>query len=256
MPSVQKRNSELVDLLSADFVGRADTTFVMAMLLGTVMQLPGLYMYHPLSAITLPPAVVKDVGPNHCDLNYAGAGANIISTAFTNYFWNTTTGYLVRTANDAYNLGFTCMAWIYTNADATQYVITKSGQTTPTYQWGLNHYITTRALRLFISADGTNIQAVQSANNALPVNKWTFVAFGFNPSVNLFLWVNDTYYSTATASAATFNGTVPMQLSGLGGNAWWLTGAIAQFVMCRTALADGFIKNYYYLSRHIFDKFS
>lgn len=47
--AIQERNSEMVSLLSADFVGKADTSYLMGIITGNMLSIPGLVAFWPMS---------------------------------------------------------------------------------------------------------------------------------------------------------------------------------------------------------------
>lgn len=266
MTLMQIRNSEMVDLLSADFQHRNEPNFAWKSACSAFLALPGLRGFWPMSSVNYQATDrAIDVGGqgNHLTAN----GSGNINFGFDNLapyarFVSANSQYLNRADGGAANWsditgtetyiitpGLTFIAWIYFAgaAAANEYVMAKRSAASISY-WMLR---TAAGLLQFAVNDGISSFAV--ADGSLSGTTWYFVAGRFVPANEIKIWINDDTYTSIASPVASIQDTAQnFTLGSRSDGAAYFNGRQSMVALCASALSDAIIGQLYHQTRTMY----
>lgn len=259
---IQKRNSDMVELLKPDFVGRSELTYLTAV--DKYLRLPCL-RFLGLGGLGSA-GEWRDQSGNAMDLTYNGNPRMGFTTQGAPYFAYDGTGdYHYHVDNAHFDVtgtettvlaaqnGLTWGAWVYFNnaiGGTNEHIIGKHLTTGNQRSYIMIRSNTTGAFTTYVSVDGT--ATVNIANGTLSATTWYFLCGRFIPSTTLKSWRNDTTATLAAGvPASIFNGTSPFDVNGMSGTFLFAGNEAFPFV-CACALSNELINQLYQSSRGLF----
>lgn len=264
---IQRRNDELVSLLGADLQRRYESGFAWRTACSTILALPGLRGFWPMSAFESGGNCFDQSG-NGRTLTYNGNPVYNFDGLAPYIRFDGTGDYLSRadesgldiTGTETYvaagHMGLTIGGW-FRPEDTTnaQSILTKYGAV-GNYSYALNLFghVAGDPVDFRISDDGTNTSAVTSTSG-YTANEWYFIAGRFNDAdtgAELAVWLNDELTTAATARASIFSGNGPLNISGQNNGTALYTGRASLCFLCATALADATVWAIYQQTRALF----
>jgi len=272
--STQIRNNEQVNLLRSDFQARYEPNFALANAVSTILALPGLRGFWPLSSVDYATATQgRDI---------AGGGYHLANNNGVTFgYWanslipvanfNGVNQYLSRADGGVANWadirgtetyiaagqrGLTLGCWFNSNSlTADQTLISKYGAAgTRSYFLVARGDVAGDPVQLFISDDGTNTTTLNSAG-AYPANTWTFAAGRFNDALagtEMAVWINDTRTDGATARNSIFDSAQAFGIGALTIPSAYMSGSISLAFLCAAACSDAQVLNVYQQTRALF----
>jgi len=269
--AVQKRNDELVNMLSADLQRRYESGFAWRTACSMFQALPGLRGFWPMSAFGAGTIPVYDQSGNGRQLTYNGnpvfgSGSGLSGGLAPWIRFDGTGDYLSRADEAGLDIlgtetyvdvpGLTLGGWFRPeNITNGMGLISKWGAS------GQYSYILTAAgnvandpVQFTISDDGTNFDTATSANG-YSANTWQFMAGRFNDAATgaeLAVWLNDDQTTNNTARNAIFNGNADFNISGSNSGSNLLTGRASLCFLCACALHDSVVWALYQHTRSLF----
>lgn len=267
MMAIQRRNDELVNLLSADLQPRYESAFAWGTACSTIMALTGLRGFWPMSAFASGGNAFDQSG-NARTLTYAGNPAYDFDGLAPYIRFDGTGDYLTRADEAGLDIlgtetyvaaghrGLTLGGWFRPEDDTNaQGLLSKWGAVgNYSYILWLNGAAADDPITFGISDDGTNTSAAVSTT-ATTMNEWQFVAGRFNDAdtgAELAVWLNDNMDTAATARNAIFNGNGPFNISGNNNGTSLYTGRASLCFLCAAALADATVWGIYQRTRALF----
>ncbi len=278
--AIQKRNDELVSLLTPDFQKRYEPQFAWGNACAMIQQLTGLRGFWPMSAVDASGNVQDQSGHGH-HLTYNGTirfrqdtgtyGRTVAACAR----FDGTGDYLSRadeadldvTGTEAFHvsqasvdgaaMGLTLGGWWRPeDAAASQPLIDKFSLAAGNYSYTL--LLAGNAagdpVRFAISDDGTNYDLVSSVTG-YSLNTWQFVAGRFNDAdtwEELAVWLNDEKTTATTDRNSIFGGTADLGVGGRAAGTYLYTGRAALVFLCGAALPDVTLWALYQQTRALF----
>lgn len=267
--TVQKRNPELVELLSADFPRRGEPSYAWGNALSAFMLIHGLRGLWPWTGHNENGAV-RDVSGNALTLTRNGAASlqvsgiapNVLFTSATNdYYTINDAAVLDLIGNEAYieaaRNGMTMGGWFLNTKSpgASMGVMSKwnTGRNQRSYFLDLLDVAGSKYYRFQVSTDGAAAVGVTHTTTAIPTGSWYFVAGRFMPGKELAIYVNTVKVALAVGVPATiYNSTAPLIVGAEGGPANYFDGRAALCFLSAAALTDTVIRALYEVSRPMF----
>lgn len=263
--SQQDRNAELVALLETDFVGRNEPNYALANSISTILALPGLRAFYPMSipGIAGQAQDLQSLG-NHLTLNgnpqfgyenlipycqYDGTGDyhDIADAASGNAFDVLGTESYIEVAERGLTLG----TWVKPEETGTgEALMAKFGAV------GNQSYriqLTVPDQLIFqISDDGTAVATATSV--AIPTfNVWYYVVGRFRPGVFVDIFVNGVEVNVATAMVSIFNSTANFTIGARQAGADPFQGRLSMMWVCAAQLSDSIIQNCFHQMRNMYN---
>lgn len=252
----QRRNAELVDLLSGSFQRRNEPNFSLANVISTMSMLPGLRGLWPMSSSSA--TLAYDFAPTSQNLTITGSPAYSTSGLVPYYHFPALGDYLYRTSETLIQItaDLTVGGWIYPTAKPAAGnvagIFDKWNATSGGRSWSVR-YTENAALRLMLSSDGTaESTAITTSNDVAPVNTWTFFAARYTPGNTVMIATNKTVTSSATAVAALRNNTSVNVRIGEETSANHFVGGGTLFFLCAASVSDSILRNVYEQTRGLF----
>lgn len=262
--TVQQRNSEMVNLLSADFQGRYEPQFALANTMALIQALPGLRGFWPMSGYD----------SNLAATDMSGLGHHLTRSGNPQYDWAGLAPYLdfdgtgdylsitdaasnndfdILGNEDVANPGLTIYTWVWLDDDtAVQALVAKDDGTIA----GRNYFLNFRGgagdqARLLVANGGS--QYFVDSSDVLATETWYLIVGRFVPSTSVDVYVGSTTglskTSETTSIPATINNSAaPLEIGGRGG-AVLLDGRQSMGAVCAAAHSDTIIGNIFQQSR-------
>lgn len=260
--TVQRRNAEMVALLSQDFRRLNNPAHAWADAISMGLGLPGLVGFWPMSltngsgqAVDL---VNGQVLTNNNSVLFSQAGTGLIPYAefngSTQYFSRASSSTLAISGTESFvsssYRGLTLGAWVKfdNTAASVEAIIYKADGINPSY------YLQRRAagdLQFGIY----NSAAVSLVNTAVTVaaGAWTFVCGRFDPSTELQVWANgETGVNTTSIPASIDTSAAPFTIGASGTPGSYLDGAISLAWVSNQYLSDQYIDTFYQMTAPLF----
>ena len=277
--AIQKRNDELVNLLSADFQKRYEMNFAWANACSMIQQLVGLRGFWPMSAVDSG-GNAEDQSGHGRTLTYNGNPVYDQDLAFARslaaYIYFDGTGdrltradeadlditgletYFYAAATTAGAAGGITMGGWWRPEDTTnaQHLISKWSAAAGNYSYVLllAGNVANDPVQFYISDDGTNTSNV-SSTTGYSADTWQFFAGRFadgDTGEELAVWNNDEKTTAATARASIFSGNANFGVGARADGAYYYTGRAALVWLCAAALPDVTIWTIYQQTRALF----
>jgi hypothetical protein len=270
----QRRNNQMVRLLSSDFQLRYEPNFAWKSAASCYESLTGLRGMWPMSGVYHQAAGrLRDFSACGNHLTATGAqGAEpefgyvnlipyaIFDSSNSEVFYSTDAGAGVWAdiiGNEAYMEypGLTCMSWVYFIDPATgarQSVLSKWDEGGNDRSYLLERQQAGTG-RFAVSTNGV-AEVVISSTETLTLDTWWFLAGRFEPSANLDLFVNDTIYNNAAGVPATLNDSdANFMLGAIADPLYYLEGKESYTCLCASALSDAIILSVFNQTRAMFN---
>jgi len=211
-PDIQKRNAEMIGILSADFQRRYEANFHFGQACAMYQALPGLRGFWPCSSFDAQGNLI-DLSGQGRTLTYAGT-PDFYSSAYrplpivhfdgtNDYFYRPDEPGLSITGTEsvvnAVHKGLTFGCWVYwgatmpSDAGFDKGVIGKYYSSANLRSYMIYGDNPTDRYNFSISDDGTNVDGVGSGSALADINQgeFQFVVARFDPSTEIKLWVSD-----------------------------------------------------------------
>ena len=265
--AIQKRNDEMVNLLSADFQKRYESAFAWRTACSMYQALTGLRGFWPMSALASG-GNAYDLSGNNRTLTYNGNPVYDFDGLAPYIRFDGTGDYLSRndeaglsiTGAETYlaagHRGLTLGGWFRPEDDTNAQMLIDKFYTAGQYGYTLQARgdVANDLVTFSISDDGTNFTTCNSSVG-YTTNIWNFVAGRFNDSdtgAELAVWLNDTMTTQASARASIFDGTDNFAIGGHANGTNLFTGRASMCFLCAAPLADATIWAIYQLTRALF----
>jgi len=249
MTSVQRKNSDMVGLLSADFQMRNESQFAVANIMSTMEMLPELRGLWPFSSINENGNAIDMSGQGRTMTN-VGAANRGVAGLVPYASLNGTTQYFSRASEAGLSIAswLTFGGWIAPSNNVAGGLLSK-GAGASTGFWS---YRTATAVIVFGIGDGAASFAQVVSTNTAPAAAWNFFACRYTPSTELTVFLN----GVKTTNAAGIYASIPANANALelgrvfGGSPF--AGSNSLYFLCAAALSDAVINNLYQQSRAAF----
>lgn len=252
--SVQRRNSEMVSLLTSDLQARNEPNFAIANAVSTFLMLPELRGFWPFSSINENGAAL-DLSGQARTLTNNGAAPRATAGLVPYVSFNGTTQWYSRADEAGLDItgALTIGQWIYFNNAAgasIEWGINKTGAS-GNFGYGVRRLATSGLPDFYISSTGSNFPSAVGTD-ALAAGTWYFLAGRFSPSTEIALFVNqDKFVNTTGIPAAIFNSSAALAFGG-SNRAAGLAGRGTLGFVCAAALPDAMIYNLFEQTRSAF----
>lgn len=250
--TVQRRNSEMFNLLRTDLQGRYEPQFALANAAATLQMLPELRGCWPFSSIN-ESGQALDLSGQGRTLANTGAAPRAVEGLVPYAALDGATQFFSRADEAGLDLsaGFTAGGWFYCDAVAAQTVLSKYATAGNQRCWRID-LLATGAAQLAVSEDGIASVLIASAADAVAAETWTYLAGRFEPSVEMSIWVGaEKTARVAGVPASAFKVTAPFMVGGVNAAAS-LAGRAALVWLSAAPLPDAVIKNVYHQTRAMF----
>lgn len=270
--STQIRNSEQVNLLRADFQPRYEPNFALANAVSTIMALPGLRAFWPLSSVDYATATqARDIAgggyhlANNNTVTFGYWAGSLIPVA---NFVIASSQYLSRADGGAANWaditgtetyitagqrGLTLMAWYNPTTAATGAVQSFAGKFNTANQRAYDLRLSAAGLPAFIiSTNGIATISVSSTQTATS-GVWQFAACVYVPSTSITIYYNDLATTNVAAiPASLFDSTASFSIGAQSTPAAYFGGSISMVALCAAACTSAQVLNVYRQTRALF----
>lgn len=249
---IQRRNPELVGLLSADLQPRLEPNFAWGQASGILLS-SHLRGHWPMSSVDENGDVYDLSGQGRTLTNNNAATFNVKSICPYARFQSASTQYLSRTDEAGLDLqsSMTCGAWVYFDnaASGTEYIMAKrAGAAHRSFQLAR---LSTGVLRFGFCNDGTNFVNSDSTD-VLAATTWYFTWGRFVSGASRDAGINRDYWDNATAVAAIFDSDADFTIGASSTPDGYMDGRVALPFLCATALTDAQIMNIFEQTRAMF----
>lgn len=261
--AAQLRNTELVDILSTDFVKRNESTLAWGKAISMLRMLPGARGAWPMSSIS-ENGTISDLAGQSRNLSRPSGGTAGLSGLAPHYTFNGTTDYLMRADEAGLDItgtettvdapGLTLGGWFRFDAlGAAEALISKWNGTTAQRSYVIQKLATDLAeIRVSLDGGSVNVSAVSSVT-AIAAAAWTFIVGRFTPSAEVAVWNNnEKTTSVAAIIASIFSGTAEFDIGRLASPGSYLDGKASLCFLCAYALPDYIIQAFYEHTRPLF----
>jgi len=272
--TIQERNAELVALLRPDFQGRAEPNFAWTSACSSMLALPGLRGFWPMSVMT-DAAQAIDLSANGLTMTYAGSPVYGYEGLIPYCDFDGTGDYLWRADGADVDIdgletyiqtdirGLTAMSWVYpTSLPQVTHIgiMGKYRADTNQRSWMCDIASNTSPPRFYISSTGANSSGVTSTIN-LVQDTWQFIACRFHPlgTNDKAIFVGNADGITLTEGNATyanlFNCSSQLRLGGvrnISAAVRYFPGSMSLIGLCATALPDYMIQSVFEQTRALF----
>lgn len=264
---IQRRNDELVNMMGADMQRRYESGFSWTTACSTILALPGLRGFWPMSAFSDTGAAYDQSG-NARTLTYNGNPAYDFDGLAPYIRFDGTGDYLHRADEAGLDIlgtetyvaaghrGITLGGWFRPErATNLEGLISKWGVAGHlSYLLRLNGTVAGDPVAFYISDDGINFDSAASTTG-FSTNEWQFCAGRFNDAdtgAELAVWLNAEMTTAATARAAIANGAADFNISGQNSGTNLFQGRASLCFLCTVALADATVWAIYQRTRSLF----
>ena len=265
--TVQKRNPELIDLLSADFQRRYEPNFAWVNACSAISLLPGLRGFWPMSAniktgLQGTISVTDIINNFHLAMDgdplymSAGLAPYLDFNGVNQYLYYPDVYQFSILGTEAYiqDKGLTLGCWAYLDAwgAAIRPLMTK-WQAANQFSYYLGAASAANQTPYFsLSNAGVAVEGTVVSSLGVGIGAWTFLCGRFIPSTSACIWVNSTKTtSVAAIPASLFDSTSNLEIArGLATD--YLDGRVSLAWLCASALTDTQIWAIYQQTRALY----
>ncbi len=260
----QVRNTEMVDILSTDFVKRNEATLAWGKACSMFQMLPGLRGFWPMSSVDENGNAI-DLSGQGRTLSYHGNPFYAGSVLRSFITLDGTGDYLSRADEAGLDIigtesyistglqGLTFGGWFYTTtvAAGSRVMMGKSNSATNNRSF-IQLYSGASAISR-VSPNGTVAAQVSvTSSETIAINTWYFIVTQYKPSTKLSIWVNDVETQNLVGvPVALYSSNAPLEIGAENGAALHVGSTTLNF-LCAACLPDRVIKALYHHTRSLF----
>ena len=262
--TVQQRNSQMVELLRADFQARYEPQFALAQYMASVLALPGLRGFWPMSAYNASGNAFDQSGNGRLltyngnpTYNWDGLAPYIDLDGTGDFLSRADEAGLSITGTETYvaNPGLTLGGWWYFESLGTvDRMMAKDVNPNHSYILRVHNNTGQSAVNFQISVNGTGFtSSISASDDTISTGNWFFIAGRFTPSTEVAVWVNGTKFTnTSSIDASIFDGSSAFRIGANSSGNNPMTGRASLCFLCAAALSDAMVGNLFSQSRAIF----
>lgn len=261
--TIQRRNAEMVQLLSADFQRRSEPQFALANVISTYLALPGLRGFWPMSNVD-ENGDTRDLSGENRTLTNNNTAIFDFANLYPYVELDGSTQYLDRGSESGLDItgtesyigtpGLTLGCWLSPDTvPAANIGFVSKYQTSGNQRSYLLYQPPSGRAGWIISSDGTATTSAFS-NAFISTDVWSLIIGRFVPSTSVDIWLNNEKDTNTTSiPASIFNSSSAFEIGSYLGGFGNFDGKIAFAFLCASALSDSIISNIYHQTRILFN---